>query len=185
MVAVPQLGGGVEMEERSCVGLAPSTARDAAVPIELRVTERSAREAVEAEGAAIAEDAVRAMEGPPPQPRGPACGGGHRTLLTSNGSTTRAASAFWKTGGSDTGYTEIGNNLIARCPVQLRLFRTAERRGVEVNGGVLDANGTRIESMRRRREGGAEGGGRAALLVGAVGVPEPACMARLHACGGH
>ena len=64
-----QLGGGVEMEERSCAGLAPSTARDAAMPAELRVTERSAREAVEAEGAAIAEDAVRAMVGLPPATR--------------------------------------------------------------------------------------------------------------------
>ena len=48
MVGVPQLGGGVEMEERSCACLAPSTARDATMPAELRVTERSAREAVEA-----------------------------------------------------------------------------------------------------------------------------------------
>ena len=31
VVGVPQLGGGVEMEERSCTGLAPSTARDAAL----------------------------------------------------------------------------------------------------------------------------------------------------------
>ena len=46
--------------------LEPSTARDAMLPAELRVTEESAREAVEAEGAAIAEDAVRAMEGLPP-----------------------------------------------------------------------------------------------------------------------
>ena len=36
MVGVPQLGGGVEMEERSCTGLAPVTARDAAMPAELR-----------------------------------------------------------------------------------------------------------------------------------------------------
>ena len=42
--------------------------------------------------------------------------------------------SFWKTGGSDTGYTEIGNNLIARCPV-LRLFLRSDE--VEVNGGVL------------------------------------------------
>ena len=38
--------------------------------------------------------------------------------------------------------------------------------------------------MRRRGEGGAEGR-RAALLVGAMGVPEPARMARPHTCGGH
>ena len=38
--------------------------------------------------------------------------------------------------------------------------------------------------MRRRGEGGADGR-RAALLVGAMGVPEPARMARPHTCGGH
>ena len=117
MVGVPQLGGGVEMEERSCAGLAPSTARDAALPAELRVTEGAARGAVEAEGAAIAEDAVRAMEGLPPVARP-----GMWWWTSDVVEVTRdSARSFWRTGGSDTGYTEIGNNLIARCPV-LRLF---------------------------------------------------------------
>ena len=152
VVNVPRLGGGVEREERSCTGLEPSTARDAALPAELRVTEGAAREAVEAEGAAIAEDAVRAMEGLPAATR--------RGMWwwTSDvvDCARESACSFWRTGGSDTGYTEIGNNMIARCPV-LRLFLRSD--DVEVRGGVLDANGVRIEcddEEKKALRGGAE-----------------------------
>ena len=70
--------------------------------------------------------------------------------------TRDSARSFWRTGGSDTGYTEIGNNLIARCPV-LRLFLRSD--DVEVRGGVLDANGVRIEcddAEKATLKGGAE-----------------------------
>ena len=70
--------------------------------------------------------------------------------------TRDSARSFWRTGGSDTGYTEIGNNLIARCPV-LRLFLRSD--DVEVRGGVLDANGARVECDDEEKaalKGGAE-----------------------------
>ena len=152
MVNVAQPGGGVEKEERSYAGLEPSTARDAMLPAELRVTEESAREAVEAEGAAIAEDAVRAMEGLPPIARPGMWWWTSDVVDVARDS----ARSFWRTGGSDTGYTEIANNSIARCPV-LRIFLRSD--DVEVSGGVLDANGVRIEcddAEKAALKGGAE-----------------------------
>ena len=70
-ISAPHAGGGLSKEVRSRAGLEPSTARDAALPAGLRVTEESIREAVVAEGDAIAADAERELQGLPPVSRPP------------------------------------------------------------------------------------------------------------------
>lgn len=138
-VAVLQADGSTVREERSRAGLEPSTARDAALPVGSQVTEEAWQQAVDAEAMNIVADAGREMAGLPPV---------QRPELTWWASDVidcvrqAAGSHFWRTGGSDNGYTEIGNAAIASDPV-LRLFLRSD--DVEVSGGVRDSNGVHIE----------------------------------------
>jgi len=145
LVCEKQADGSLLKVERSRSGLEPRTEREIALPSELRVSEDAIQQAIDGEAAAIIEDTMRESAGlPQAQQRSGiakwfACPDGLCTLVDC---VPKMAGAFWRTGGSAAGYTEIGNAKLAADAV-LRLFLRSDE--VEVSGGVCDTNGVKIE----------------------------------------
>ena len=145
IVSVREPDGTYRKEERSRAGLDPSTERDRCIPKELRVTEEAVQVATNEEAEEICNDFVEEMEH---VMRGTAWRPTARTTLMHAFALIDCvreycgSGGYWRTGGSDTGYTEISNTDIAAEPV-MRLFLRSD--DVEINGGVLDSNGVRIQ----------------------------------------
>ena len=133
VVSVREPDGTYRKQERSRAGLDPNTARDRCVPKELQVTEEAIKIATDEEAEEICDDFDEEMEhvmrGDTWRPVARA------TLmwvfdLIDCVREYSGSGGYWRTGGNDTGYTEINNVDIAADPV-LRLFLRSD--DVEVN----------------------------------------------------